>query len=84
MITYHPDPEINRLVAIEANEGERIDVAAGFPPRRWTCECGASHSRGFFPIGGTGHRCLRCGYVGPGGVMDDPETLAQLNAKGAE
>lgn len=34
----------------------------------WRCPCGAGHSRGYFPVGTTNHRCLRCGYVGAGGI----------------
>lgn len=68
---YHPDPEINALVEQEAAESERADIAAGFPPRWWLCpECGATHNRGHFGVIGS-HRCLRCGYVGGGGVMAD-------------
>lgn len=66
---YHPDPAINAEVAEAALESERIDLAAGYPPRRWTCpDCSRSHSRGHFQIIGV-HRCLGCGYVGSGGVM---------------
>jgi len=68
---YHPDPEINAEVAKDAMEAEIFDVmVAGYAPRRWTCDCGASHSRGFFQAPGV-HRCLRCGYVGRGGTLDD-------------
>jgi hypothetical protein len=65
---YHPDPEINAEVAAEALESERVDLAVGYPPRRWLCECGAEHSRGHFMSIGV-HRCLGCGYIGTGGVM---------------
>jgi hypothetical protein len=65
---YHPDPEINAEVAAEALEAERADLAAGYPPRRWQCDCGASHGRGHFMVLGN-HRCLACGYAGRGGVM---------------
>lgn len=69
---YHPDPEINAGCILDAIEAERADLAAGYPPRRWICPCGASHSRGHFPAGQIGsHRCLRCGYVGTEGVMVD-------------
>lgn len=66
--SYHPDPEINAGVAADALDAERADLAAGYPPRRWQCSCGASHGRGHFMTIGI-HRCLGCGYVGPGGVM---------------
>jgi hypothetical protein len=68
---YHPDPAINAECIIDAIEAERADLAAGYPPRRWTCICGASHSRGHFMSVGA-HRCLRCGYQGTGGVMEVP------------
>lgn len=75
MIAYHPNPAINAEVILDVIEAEKHDLAAGYPPRRWTCECGASHSRGHFPIGSIGsHRCMKCGYVGTGGVMWDPLT----------
>ena len=75
VIAYHPDPEINAGVILDAIEGEKHDLAAGYPPRRWTCPCGASHSRGHFPIGAIGsHRCMKCGYTGYEGVMWDPDT----------
>jgi hypothetical protein len=67
---YHPDPEINAEVAQQALDAEKLDLAVGYPPRRWICECGASHSRGHFGFIGN-HRCLRCGYAGDGGVMVD-------------
>lgn len=69
--TYHPDPEISAEVAITARDAEAADIAAGYPPRRWSCECGASHARGHFQTIGV-HRCLRCGYVGEGGFLHDP------------
>lgn len=66
---YHPDPEIDAEVAAMSLEAERLDLAAGYPPRAWQCPtCGAVHSRGHFQTIGV-HRCLRCGYVGEGGVM---------------
>lgn len=68
-VVYHDDPEINAEIAQAALESERIDLAAGYPPRRWICPCVASHSRGHFQVIGV-HRCLRCGYVGDGGVME--------------
>jgi len=70
---YHPDPEINDEVAREAAESERADLKAGYPPRWWRCACGARHRRGFFPAGSDSHRCMRCGYVGLGGVLEEPE-----------
>jgi hypothetical protein len=73
MINYHPDPAINEEVAQEALNAEVADLAAGMEPRRWTCPCGASHDRGHFQTIGV-HRCLRCGYVGSGGVMWDPQS----------
>ena len=65
---YHPDPEINAEIIADALEGERADLAAGYPPRRWRCVCGAEHARGHFGSIGV-HRCLACGYTGAGGVM---------------
>lgn len=71
MNTYHPDPAINALVTEEANDAERANLAAGFPPSWWLCpDCGAKHNRGHFGNIGN-HRCLNCGYVGGGGVMAD-------------
>lgn len=70
MITYHPDQEISETVAEEVLEAEFADLAAGYPPRHWTCVCGVSHARGHFNTIGL-HRCLSCGYVGDGGVMWD-------------
>jgi hypothetical protein len=67
-VAYHPDPEISAEIAREALEAERADLAAGYPPRRWQCECGASHGRGHFQVIGV-HRCLACGYVGQAGAM---------------
>ena len=68
MTTYHPDPTINAEVAADALAAEISDLSMGHPPRRWICPCGASHSRGHFGAIGI-HRCLKCGYVGPDGVM---------------
>lgn len=68
---YHPDPAIAAEVAADVLAAEVADLAAGYPPRAWTCpDCGAEHSRGHFLTIGS-HRCLRCGYVGTGGVMAD-------------
>ena len=69
---YHPDDEINAGVAADTLEAERIDLAAGYTPRRWQCECGAEHGRGHFQTIGI-HRCLACGYVGTGGAMLLPD-----------
>lgn len=55
----------------EERASEAADLAAGFPPRRWRCDCGAEHSRGHFLSIGV-HRCLGCGYVGDGGTLLDP------------
>lgn len=65
---YHSDDEINAEVAVGARAGEAADLAAGFPPSSWECECGARHSRGHYLTIGT-HRCLACGYVGIGGAL---------------
>jgi hypothetical protein len=70
VVVYHPDPEINAGIQAEMLENERTDLAIGYPPRLWTCPCGATHSRGHFLDIGI-HRCLSCGYVGPDGVMGD-------------
>lgn len=68
---YHPDPEINAEVAAGVLEAEKVNLAAGLPPSHWECPgCGSSHGRGHFLSIGV-HRCLRCGYYGPGGVMHD-------------
>lgn len=69
-MAYHPDATINAEVAADALAAERADLAAGYPPRLWTCPRGHSHSRGHFGRVGV-HRCLACGYVGTGGVMAD-------------
>lgn len=68
MSTVHPDPQIAVEIEADAREAEAADIAAGCPPRRWTCDCGASHARGHFMSIGV-HRCLRCGYVGDGGSI---------------
>lgn len=67
-LAYHPDPVINAEIEAAALAAELADLAAGYPPRAWTCPCGASHNRGHFQAFGV-HRCLACGYVGTGGVM---------------
>lgn len=67
--SYHPDPEIDAQIRAEVVESEKLDLAAGYPPRKWFCDCGASHSRGHFMLNIGVHRCLRCGYVGEGGRM---------------
>lgn len=64
---YHEDPEIDAEIRAEALESERIDLAAGYPPRFWRCPCGRGHSRGHFQAIGI-HRCLGCGYVGDRGT----------------
>ncbi len=64
----HPDTVIAAELAAEARESERADIAAGYPPRRWRCDCGAEHGRGHFLTIGQ-HRCLSCGYVGSGGEV---------------
>lgn len=68
--TYHPDPEINAEVALDVRDGEKANLAAGLPPSTWMCECGARHSRGHYGTIGV-HRCMKCGYVGTGGVLLD-------------
>lgn len=70
---YHPDPDVNAGVAADVLLAEEADLAAGYPPRSWTCDCGESHARGHFLSIGQ-HRCLACGYVGSGSVMWDPES----------
>lgn len=66
---YHPDPEINAEIVNQALTAERVDIAAGYAPRWWTCpDCASSHQRGHLYAVGV-HRCLGCGYVGTGGVM---------------
>lgn len=60
MIAYHPDAVTSEQVAADVLAAEVLDLAAGYPPRRWTCECGA----------------LSCGYVGDGGVMWDEMEVA--------
>lgn len=67
---YHPDTEINAEIAAQMLEAERADLAMGYRPRRWICDCGSSHERGHLFNIGT-HRCLSCGYVGAGGIMVD-------------
>lgn len=68
MPVYHPDREINAGIIADALDAERADLAAGYPPRRWRCICGAEHSRGHFGTVGV-HRCLACGYAGTEGVL---------------
>lgn len=67
-IAYHPDPEINAEIIDMAIESEAFETSVGYPPRAWTCVCGATHNRGSFMTIGT-HRCLKCGYIGTEGVM---------------
>lgn len=80
-MSYHPDPVINIAVMADALEAEQFDLAAGYPPRWWTCPCGAAHQRGHFDAVGN-HRCLRCGYAGPGGTMhaNDPRSMLEAEA----
>jgi hypothetical protein len=66
--TYHPDPTINAEIAADALAAETFDLSIGYPPRLWTCPCGATHGRGHFLSVGV-HRCLTCGYYGTDGVM---------------
>ena len=69
MSTYHPDPSINNEIIEDSTEAELADLAAGYPPKRWRCpKCETVHGRGHFMTFCV-HRCLRCGYVGMGGVM---------------
>lgn len=84
-IAYHPDPIVSADVARDVLAAEVADLAAGLPPRRWTCpECGRSHGRGHFLCIGQ-HRCLHCGYVGEGGVMwDETEEAPPLSFERAE
>lgn len=76
-VQYHPDPEINEEVKRQAVEAEAFDLSIGYPPSWWMCPCGASHNRGHFYSIGV-HRCLKCGYVGDGGVM--AHTREELSA----
>lgn len=71
ILPYHPDAEIAAECHEQAVEAEATDVAAGYAPRGWRCDCGAEHSRGHFLTVGV-HRCLACGYVGTGGTLGDP------------
>lgn len=80
---YHPDPEINEGVAADALEGEEANLAAGFDPSPWECGCGAAHARGYFQTLGV-HRCLRCGYVGVGGRLMDPEEFERYRTPNYE
>ena len=68
---YHPDADIDEELHKEAAEAEAADLTAGYPPRRWRCDCGSEHGRGHFLSIGQ-HRCLRCGYVGQGGTYIGP------------
>jgi hypothetical protein len=61
-------------VRAEERESEAADIAAGYPPRRWRCDCGAEHRRGHFQSVGV-HRCLGCGYMGDGGTLWAPEGI---------
>lgn len=71
LLRYHPDPDIDAGIHEEAQESERRDLDAGYPPRRWRCGCGAEHGRGHYLTIDT-HRCLACGYVGTGGALIGP------------
>jgi len=62
--------EIELEMAGDTLIAEKADLAAGYEPRRWRCDCGSEHGRGHFLAIGS-HRCLGCGYVGAGGVMLD-------------
>jgi len=74
---YHPDVEINEGIIAEALAGEIVDLAAGYAPKFWRCQCGAGHSRGHFQAIGV-HRCLRCGYVGTGDTMHTHDAEGRL------
>jgi hypothetical protein len=63
---------IEQEIEEDVREAEIADVLAGYAPRPWTCDCGTTHSRGHFLTIGQ-HRCLRCGYVGTGGILGDPK-----------
>jgi hypothetical protein len=78
--TYHPDPEINAVIALDAINAEVLDLRAGLPPRAWRCpSCESEHSRG--PLtNGRQHRCLRCGYIGEGGRLADESERAHADA----
>jgi hypothetical protein len=78
-IAYHPNPEINAQIEKDTLAAEIADLNAGYPPRRWICLCGASHQRGHFMTVGV-HRCLKCGYMGEGGVMVDPLEPGRMSA----
>lgn len=66
---YHPDPEINAEIILDALDAERADLAVGYAPRFWRCpDCGHGHARGHFQVVGV-HRCLYCCYAGDGGTM---------------
>lgn len=75
-MSYHPDPAIAAEIAADTLIAEHADLAAGYPPRRWVCDCGAAHSRGFFMGTRDSHRCMACGYVGTGGAMVLPDGVA--------
>jgi hypothetical protein len=55
----------------------RAKIFAG--RHRWECPCGASHDRGCVD-GVSAHRCLKCGYVGEGGKIWDPEEVGPWRA----
>jgi hypothetical protein len=80
---YHPDDEINEGVAQDAREGEAASLAVGLAPSPWECECGAAHDRGHFGVIGN-HRCLRCGYSGPGGRLMDPSGFIEYRKRADE
>jgi len=65
MRSLHTQPTgtVDSEVRAEEQESEAADLAAGYPPRRWRCDCGREHGRGHFQSVGV-HRCLGCGYVG--------------------
>jgi len=67
---YHPDAEINEEIAADVQAGEEANLAAGFLPSPWECECGAQYNRGHTTLGV--HRCLRCGEYRDDGRLLDP------------
>lgn len=80
-VVYHPDPSINAEITADALAAEIADLEAGYMPKRWICPCGASHRRGHFGVIGS-HRCLRCGYAGPDGVMVTEDEWRDAGAEG--
>lgn len=58
-MSYHPDPQIDAEIRVDAAIGAQADIAAGLVPTACVL-CGHAHQRGAFH---GYYRCLYCGEV---------------------